>query len=299
VLFKNSKTLDEVIEDFIFARKAERYSPETVRSYELMLKKFSEFAGGSRVRFSEIDAGRIRRYLGSRSDLSDKSILNIHIVLSSLWTWALANDLADEHIIRKVKKPKYRKRQVRPFSHEEIERILRVCRHRRDRAVVMVLLDTGMRASELINLTFDDWDDGTLRIRKGKGKKSRVVPISKPTEDAIFRQLCKRKIRMSGMDGGDYLLANVVGGKSMSYYSLRSLMDRLEMNSNVPNVFAHRFRHTFAITFLRNGGDIYTLKRILGHSTLTMVQNYLDIVRSDVIQAHQKASPVLCWHIGT
>ena len=100
------------------------------------------------------------------------------------------------------------------------------------------------------------------------------------------------------MDGGLSLFANVIGGKPMNYYSLRSLMDRLEVNSNVPNVFAHRFRHTFAITFLRNGGDIYTLKRILGHSTLTMVQNYLDIVRSDVIQAHQKASPVLCWHIG-
>jgi len=297
MLFKKSKTLNEVIADFINARKAERYSPATILTYDAVLKRFAKHAGGDQ-RFESIEADTIRLYLGGMTCLADKSIVNIHIVLSSLWTWAVENGYADEHIVHKVKKPKYLKKRIEPFTESEMKRIVNVCRSRRDRALVMVLLDTGMRASELISLDIDDWEDGLLRIRNGKGKKGRVVPISEITEKALYRYLCKRKVRPGGIDGGAALFANVIGGLRMNYYSLRSLMDRLEEYSSVPNVFAHRFRHTFAITFLRNGGDIYTLKRILGHSTLTMVQNYLDIVRSDVITAHAKASPVVIWQIG-
>jgi len=296
LLFKKAKTLDEVIDSFLFARKAERYSPATIHTYDAVLHRFSSSIGGDQ-RFDSIDADMVRQYLGGMPNLSDKSIVNIHIVLSSLWTWAVDNGHADEHILHKVKKPKYLKKRIEPYTEEEVQRIFRTCRYRRDKAVVMVLLDTGMRATELINLNIEDWVDGILRIQKGKGNKSREVPLSEPTEDILFRYLCKRKIRPDGIDGGDALFANVIGGKRMNYYSLRSLMDRIEENSSVPNVFAHRFRHTFAITFLRNGGDIYTLKRILGHSTLTMVQNYLDIVRADVITAHAKASPVVNWKI--
>jgi site-specific recombinase XerD len=91
------------------------------------------------------------------------------------------------------------------------------------------------------------------------------------------------------------LFANLLTGEPMVYDTLRSLMDRLQEQAGVHDVHAHRFRHTFAITFLRNGGDIYTLQKILGHSTLEMVKTYLDIAKSDIARAHEKASPVTNW----
>lgn len=297
MLFKKGKTLDEVVDQFIYARKAERYSHNTVLSYVSCLKKFSVFVGGSRVRFSDVGADQVRSFLGSMSHLSDKTIVNYHIILSSLWTWAVENELADEHAVRKVKKPKYLKKRVVPFTEAEIRRLLACSRSARDRAVVLTLLDSGMRAIELCTLTVDDWEPGALRVRKGKGKKGRVVPISQPTERAIFRQLCDRRIGVDGIAGGKALFASNISGNGMNYNALRSVMNRLERLSSVPHVHPHRFRHTFAITFLRNGGNIYTLKTILGHSTLEMVQNYLDIARSDVTEAHQKASPVINWQI--
>ena len=297
VFFKKSKSLDEVIKAFLYARKAERYSPHTVRSYESALRKFSELVDGSRVRFEDVDADHVRIFLGSMSHLSDKTVLNCHIVLSSLWTWAIENELVTEHVVRKVKKPRYLKKRVIPFTEDEVRRLMKACRSRRDRAVVMVLLDCGLRAAELCMLTVDDWTPGYLKIRQGKGKKSRVVPICKPTEDVLFRQLCKRRIGPGGISGGRSLFASNISGNAMNYNALRSVMRRLERLSSVANVHPHRFRHTFAISFLRNGGNIYTLKVILGHSTLEMVQNYLDIARSDVTEAHQKASPVLNWQI--
>lgn len=296
MLFKKSKSLDEVIDQFLFARQAERYSPNTILSYESALSKFSRLVGGS-VKFDDVGADEVRAFLGSNAHLSDKTVLNYHIILSSLWTWAVENGLAEEHAVRKVKKPKYLKKRVIPFTEAEVMRLISACRSRRDRAIVMVLLDCGMRASELCNLSVDDWTPGMLKIRQGKGKKSRVVPISEPTERILYRQLCKRRIDQEKIAGGAALFGSNISGNAMNYNALRSVMNRLERLSSVSHVHPHRFRHTFAINFLRNGGNIYTLKAILGHSTLEMVQNYLDIARSDVAEAHQKASPILHWQI--
>jgi site-specific recombinase XerD len=297
LLFKRTKTLDDVIKDFLFARSVERYSPATIRTYTTVLCMFARSAGGT-SRFDTIGADMIRKFLAEKSDLSSKTMSNYYIVLASLWTWAVENDYASEHVVNKVRKPKYIKKQVLPYTENEVRKIYRSCRDWRERAIVMVLIDCGIRASELANLTVDDWSPGMLTIQNGKGGKSRCVPISEATESAIFRSLCKRIINEKGLGGGISLFSSQYPTLPLSYEAVRDLMHRLGDRSSIPNVHAHRFRHTFAITFLRNGGDIYTLKRILGHSSLEMVQHYLDIATSDVISMHQKASPIIIWNLG-
>jgi len=297
LLFKKSKTLSVVIQDYVGAKKAERYSPWTIDDYQNTFNKFQVFAGQD-VPFTGIDAATVRQFLGDQDGIADKTLCNYHTALSSLWTWAFENGYAKEHIIRKIKRPSYVTPRIIPFSEDEISKVLKACRYPRDRAIVMVLLDTGMRATELTALKLDDWEDGTLHIRRGKGKKSRIVPISDPTEKAIFKALIKRKIFVEGVAGGDALFASNISRKPFCYTALSSLMERLEKYAGISDVHCHRFRHTFAINFLRNGGDIFTLKRILGHSTLMMVQRYLDIAQSDVATAHKKASPVINWRIN-
>ena len=296
MLFRKPKTLFMVIDEFFDARRAERYSPWTIDDYQNTFTKFQQYAGAD-TEFERIDAAVVRGFLSCQDGISDKTLCNYHTALSSLWTWAVDNQLTKEHIIRKIRRPSYVTPRIVPFSEDEINKILKACRCPRDRAIVMVLLDTGMRATELTGLHLDDWGDRSLLIRCGKGKKSRIVPLSEATEKAIHRQLLKRSVGLGGVAGGCALFASNISGKPFSYTALSSLMDRLEKYSGVSGVHCHRFRHTFAITFLRNGGDIYTLKRILGHSTLMMVQRYLDIAQSDVARAHAKASPVTNWQI--
>jgi site-specific recombinase XerD len=279
-------TLSEVTRDFINAKKAERLSPLTIKSYRWILQAFSDFIG-SDTPFTSVDIRQIRAYMASLVDVSDKTAANHHICLSSLWSFAVADGIVDDHIVRKINIPKYTVHRIIPFTEKEIRKILAHCKFSRDKAIIFTLLDTGVRASELIGLRLADWRPGYLTVF-GKGRKERMVPMSERTDRAISRQ-----VRLGHPDHP--LFANLITGEPMVYDTLRSLMDRLEDQAGVPDVHAHRFRHTFAITFLRNAGDIYTLQKILGHSTLEMVKTYLDIARSDITRAHEKASPVKVW----
>jgi len=269
----------------------------TVRSYFSILDKFSLWIGGRDVAFADITPRDIRSFLGSLTDLADKTIYNHHIALSSLWTFAMEQGYVDRHIVRMVQTPKIPERRVVPFTEMECRRILQATRNKRDYAIVMVLLDSGIRRSEICSLSVDDWSPGSLKVF-GKGKKERFVPISEPTEKAIRDQLLERKIKVDGINGGGALFACEISQRRMTSSTIGSIMRRLRKYSGIRDIHCHRFRHTFAITFLRNGGDIYTLQKILGHSCLDTVKIYLDIVRSDVEAAHRRASPILNWKIG-
>lgn len=289
--------LEDAVCRFIAAKRAERLSEQTIRSYISILEMFNEYIGKD-VNFGKINVGNIREYLGQRNDVSNKTLYNYHTVLSSLWSWAVEDGYADENIIRHVKTPRYKTPRIIPFSRKEIQKLVDCARYVRNRAILMILIDCGIRASELIGLDIDDWESGVLKVL-GKGNKERVVPISEPTEQAIIKYLFTRKVLIDGFEGG---LAMFTGFaypyERLEYGALNSIMIRLGQYSGIPNVYCHRFRHTFAINYLRNGGDIYTLQKILGHTTLDMVRTYLDIVRADLSFAHAKASPVMHWFLG-
>lgn len=83
----------------------------------------------------------------------------------------------------------------------------------------------------------------------------------------------------------------------MNRKALRLVLKRAGERSGVRGVYPHRFRHTFATEYLRNGGNIYTLQSILGHSSLDMVRRYLAIVQADLDAQHRSASPVKNWRL--
>ena len=303
--------LSKTIEGYILSLGARRLSPNTIEDYSRTLAKFTSFLEED-LPVGDITQRHIESFLASHPQLSNKTLLNYYVGLSSFWTWLVAEDLTNVHIVRKLKPPKMERKEVVPFTEAEVKAIMsalnrsKVYRREgrnvdhalgsfeRNRAIILLLLDTGIRASELCDLKVEDVDNRNNRIfvRHGKGMKERMLPFSPRTGQMIWRYLAARKDTRPE----DPLFLSKIA-RSMDRRKLAEMFRKIGIRAGVPNVHPHRFRHTFAIQYLRNGGNAYTLQAMLGHSTLESVRVYLRIAQVDIDLIHKKASPVDNWRL--
>lgn len=304
--------LSQAMAGFNLACHARSLSPNTIMDYTRTLRKFQALHPEDPL-VRDITTTQIEEFL-SLQDVSNKSLLNFYIGLSAFWTWCLANEIATRHVVRKVTPPKPESKAVIPFTQAEVKAILAAVERSRtyfsksgmryvsqsnhfaDRnyAIILVLLDTGLRATELCNLTIGDVDLQTRSITSmGKGRKQRHIPMSNRTSQAIWKY--KMKFRDGAAISDPLFLSS--GKFPMSRDSLAHTLSDIGQRAGINNAHPHRFRHTFAINYLRNGGDIYTLQAILGHSTLEMVRRYLALAQVDLENAHRRASPVENWKL--
>lgn len=310
-------TLTQAITGFIHAKTAAGKSPYTIRNYRTSFAKLQTYlaeADQPDPPLASIDRATITDFLAWLHDpdqcgteLSPKSIRNIHADLSSLWQWAAEEGLVPTNIIRTIEPPDPKPPTIDPFTQSQIEALLTACQHTRtddgpanaiadrNRLIVLLLLDTGLRASELCAITLDDIDLAANKIRViGKGGKPRFVYFGKRTAKALWRHIAPR---LTAADRRLFTVGPAADPRPLTRFHLRQILVRLGQRAGVPDVYPHRFRHTFAITYLRNGGDLFTLQELLGHSDLEMVRRYARIAQTDCARAHQKASPVDNWRL--
>jgi integrase/recombinase XerD len=299
------------VDGYMLSLGARHLSQNTIDDYSRTLAKFSKFLKDD-IPISQVSARDIEAFLASHTHLSNKSLLNYYIALSALWTWLVKEGLVEENIVRKLTPPKAEKKEIFPFTEQEIRLIMSALNRskiytrggqsidhslgsfERNRAITLLLLDTGIRASELCDLKIEDLDNRNNRIyvRKGKGMKERKLPFSPRTGQMIWRYVASRQ----DTQDSDPLFASKLN-RSMTRTKLAEMFSKIGKRAGVNNVHPHRFRHTFAIQYLRNGGNAYTLQMMLGHSSLEMVKHYLRLAEVDVDNAHRRASPVDGWRL--
>ena len=158
--------------------------------------------------------------------------------------------------------------------------------------MILVLLDTGLRASELVGLAVSDvnLDDGLLKVY-GKGNKERVVPIGARVQRALWKYL--QRHRPQPANPLCPILFLTASGRPITVDRLRTIIKKYASKAGIEGVRCspHTFRHTFAVSYLRNGGDIFSLQRILGHSSLDIVRIYVNLAVADVKACHRRFSP--------
>ena len=216
--------------------------------------------------------------------------------LRAFFSWLVAEGLIETSPARDLKPPKVYQKVVSTLSDEEIKAILGVLApvnssNARNQTIVMLLLDSGLRMGELINLKMDGvhMNEGLLKVI-GKGKKERMVPMGSNAQRALQRYLFRYRPEPlhSGMDN---VFLSVLG-KPLTENSVKLIFSRLAKKSRVLRLHPHLCRHTFATRFLINGGDVFTLQQILGRSTLEMVRHYVNLASNHVAIQHQKFSPL-------
>lgn len=169
---------------------------------------------------------------------------------------------------------------VRPYSHADLRRLLNAADSPRDRAILLLLIGSGMRAAELVGIRLEDVEtsSGTILVR-GKGGKSRLVAPGMAAMEALQDHVRSAHVRRSPVF-------------PMLPSSLYHLVARLGERAGVAGAYPHRFRHTFASMFLQNGGDVGDLKVILGHSTLAMSLRYARYYEADrALDAQRRFNP--------
>ena len=306
-------TLTQAIDGYLIAARARRMSEETLANYCQGFRHLLNHLQGDPP-IARISSGDISAFLAGLTWLTPKSVRNYHTACAALWTWALAESLVHRHIVHDVQPPRPAHREIQPYTQADVRAMLqtldrsrpytrpgkRACDNARpcaarDRAIILLLLDTGIRASELCDLRLATVDLRNARITvTGKGSRERTVPISPRTSQALWRYLATRPDKDSALAP---LFVTSLGEvpAPLTRDVLRRLLNRIGLRAGLHGVNVHRFRHTCAIQALRNGMNVFALQRLLGHSTLDMVRRYLAIAETDVAAAHRDASPVMNW----
>jgi integrase/recombinase XerD len=308
-------TLSQAIEGRLLAASAKGLSANTIKEYTAYYRRLQRFYADAPdlpddPPFVDIDVVQLQRFMLTQDHLSKKSRSNIRIALSSMWTWSIGYQLTAHNVAGDLDTIKPESRAIHAFTRDDVKSMLncadrskpytrpgkRECTHHvrqalRNKAMIYLLLDTGLRSSELASLRLRDVDKKNQRLKvMGKGAKERIVPFSSITALAIWRYLATRPDARPE----DPLLVTT-RDRPLDNYGVRDVIAIIADRAGVPNAHPHRFRHTFAINFLRNGGNIYTLKEILGHASLKMCLRYLEIAQADVENNYRPASPVKNW----
>lgn len=162
----------------------------------------------------------------------------------------------------------------------------------RDWVMILALLDTGLRANELVSLSLDNinLDDGIVKVY-GKGAKERIVPIGARVQRATWKYLQRYRSQPANPLCTSLFLTR--NGEPITVNRLETIIENYGRKAGIEGTRCspHTFRHTFAISYLRNGGDVFSLQRILGHSSLETVRIYINLAEADVKACHRKFSP--------
>jgi len=200
--------------------------------------------------------------------------------------------------LARLKIPKAPKKVVATFSDLQLGLVLSVidtstAEGYRDQVIILTLLDTALRVSELVNIRLNDlWlEEGLIKVA-GKGGKERFVPIGKSIQRILWRYISKYRAEPATPNCG--LLFLTADGRPMTKDRIDKKMSRYGEKAGIKGVRCspHTLRHTAAVRFLRNGGDVFSLQRMLGHSSLEMTRHYCELADVDVKRAHLTASPV-------
>jgi len=309
--------LSRCAELWIADGQAAGWSARTLASRRDMLEKFKWWLAqeGESERLQDISAEVVRFFLAYlRGDgvearwgngalnaarpARPSTVDTYYRCLRAFFNFAVREELLDESPMRKLKPPRVPKDQVQPFTQEQAQALVDAAKASdqslRNTALVLVLLDTGLRVGELCSFTVGDVDPETKALSvQGKGGKRRAVYLSTTVRRALWRYV-EHERRLAGEDEPLFVASRGrATDAGLTPNGICKLFHRLGTVAGLRDVRCspHTARHYFAVTMLRNGANLFELQQLMGHEDLTMLRRYVMLAQADLALVHRKASP--------
>jgi len=280
-----------------------RFSDATQRNVKVRLALFAQWCEGRELTLETLSARHIRAFLddvGKRPGMKTEQVRRSTVVaygqtVKAFITWLSKEeefeDIVSPTIATRVALPTVENEVIEVFSSEQIEALLKACEKQpypeRDKALIAVLLDTGGRASELVGLTLDrvwlDADESYLKVM-GKGRKEREIPLGKTARIALHRYITRYRKPVTSQE--QHVFLNGQNGKPLTRSGLNQIVTKIGREATIKGVRCspHTFRHTFACLYLLNGGDVYKLSRLMGHTSVQITERYLQAIKTKQIR---------------
>jgi len=283
-----SKKLEIPLDDFILSRQAMMCTPRTVSWYEFNLNKILTWFEGQGVTSPQaITSRHVRLLLGEMisKGYSDGYVHAYARVMRTFIRFMHKEKYIDELVTFDM--PKLAQKQLRFYTKQEVGQIIQSCQDTRDRAFILLMVDSGLRLSEVIALNWGDVDvsTGIIKVVSGKGRKARIVLIGFNARRALLRYQGEVVL------GDEKPVFQSRPGKRFTISGMRSWVLRIGKRAGI-KLSPHALRRTFATLALKAGMNVFQLQGLLGHSSLEMTRRYVAMLDEDLVDAHKKHGPI-------
>src|SRR5579885_546055 len=315
--------LQKAIEDFLTDRELNNHSEKTIRTYSQRLRYFRTWLEATHgvVYVEDLELAHLRcwisylqktpTYRGKK--LSDDSIHSYGQSLLAFCHWLEREEYLEKPITTRFKLPRVEEKFIPTFTSEEVQKLLDACEEGRDsrphlckaltarnRAIVSLFIDTGIRLSELVGLRLGDIDRNmrVLLVHR-KGNRWQQVPVSRDGFKPLHEYLTKHRPLLAKQDGITTARkedAVFLGddGKPLAYWGVAALFRRLKKRTGIDGkrVSPHNCRRYMATTQLADGRSPLDVQRQMGHRTLAMTNKYASLTIDHLKKSHEKHSPL-------
>lgn len=252
-------------------------SKGTIEGYRYRLNHMVNFL---QIHFKDIGPYDIRYYLADlkMKGYADRTLESVRNYISAFYTWMMHEEIITKNPCVQIKPIKYNNEIKESFSELDIEKIRTNCRNVRERAMVELLLSSGIRVAELCNMNIDDLDfhSYSVHVKQGKGNKDRITYMSPVAAYYINEYLKSRE---------DTDIALFITSRKKSRLNpggVRYILKEIEARAEITNVHPHRFRRTFATTLSNRGMAIQVIQHLMGHDSIDTTMVYVNMNENNI-----------------
>lgn len=297
--------LEDLLQEFLFDLQIKNYSKKTIDTYKYNVGMFVTYVA-NQFQVNELDdlvPMHIKKFIKYQQTKGWKASY-INVIIKSLrafFNYTKTEEYLEVDIMEKIKLLKEDVTIIETFTDEEVQAMLNVYDFKtylnaRNKLIIALFVDTGIRMAELINLQCEWVSDTTIKIF-GKGKKWRYVSISPMLKKYMIRYERMRTKYFSDkrLDYDNYILSK--NGRPLTGVQIENIVRECGKNAKVRSdirVSPHTLRHYFAQANIRNGLDVYSTSRLLGHSNINITKRYLQSLQDDsIIELASTTSPLM------